>query len=298
MATDPMRKLSAKDTKNDRKKTILINGRLIDFSTPKVMGIVNLTPDSFYDGGATFSVDSALAQVNQMVADGADMIDLGAQSTRPGAPQVGATEEWNRMENSLKQIIATHPDLIISIDTYHSEVAAKAIGAGAHIVNDISAGSLDENMFSTVAKLQVPYVLMHMRGTPENMQQNPTYADVVTEVTQELASKAATLRDLGVNDILIDPGFGFGKTVEHNFDLLENLEHLAQIGHPLFIGLSRKSMIWKTLNTTPDKALTGTIALNFAALERGAAILRVHDVKEAVEVRTLWQKLKSMDNHL
>lgn len=274
------------------KSTIRISGEYIDLTHPKIMGIVNLTSDSFYDGGSSESVKDALAKVERLLNEGADWIDLGAQSTRPGSHQMGAEEEWKRLGPILQEVTSSFPKATLSIDTYHSSVAEKAINAGAHIINDISAGQLDENMFAVAGALKVPYVLTHMQGRPETMQANPTYNNVLLEVTAELAHSANKLIDCGVDDILIDPGFGFGKSTEHNFTLLRNLEYLKSIGHPLLIGLSRKGMIWKTLNTSPQEALNGTTALHMAALMNGASVLRVHDVKAAAEVRTLWTNLQ------
>lgn len=277
------------------KKTIRVGSGLIDLSSPKIMGIINLTPDSFYDGGTSTNVDDALRKAEQMLEESADWLDIGAQSTRPKAEQIGAEAEWNRLEGPLTAIAKRFPEAILSIDTYHSAVAEKAISAGGHIINDISGGTLDAQMFETVGKLNVPYILMHIQGTPETMQENPEYDNVVVDVTRDLATKCDELIAHGVDDILIDPGFGFGKTNAHNYALLQNLEHLKAIGHPILIGLSRKSMIWKTLGSSAKEALNGTTALNMTALMHGASVLRVHDVKPAVEVRTLWQQLQNSD---
>lgn len=292
------RNQSAKDTKISMKKTILIRGQLIDLSLPKIMGIVNLTPDSFHDGGRYNRTDQALIRVESMLEDGADWIDLGPQSTRPGAEQIGTEAEWIRLEEPLTEIRKRFPELVISIDTYHSSVAENAVNSGADIINDISGGTLDDRMFETVGKLRVPYVLMHIQGTPDTMQKAPRYDHVVEDIVLDLAVKCRSLIDHGVNDILIDPGFGFGKTLAHNFELLNNLDHFASIGHPVLAGLSRKSMIWKTLGITPEDALNGTGALNMTALMKGASVLRVHDVRPAVEVRTLWSDLQTADSRL
>ncbi|NVK29267.1 MAG: dihydropteroate synthase [Flavobacteriia bacterium] len=277
------------------KKTIRVGSGLIDLSSPKIMGIINLTPDSFYDGGSSTNVDDALRKAEQMLEEGADWLDIGAQSTRPKAEQIGAEKEWSRLEGPLQAISARFPNAVLSIDTYHSSIAEKSILSGGHIINDISGGTLDSKMFETMGKLKVPYILMHIQGTPESMQENPTYNNVVVDVTRDLASKCAELIAHGVDDILIDPGFGFGKTNEHNFALLKNLEHLKSIGHPILVGLSRKSMIWKTLGSSAQEALNGTTALNMTALMNGASVLRVHDVKAAAEVRTLWLQLQNSD---
>ncbi|TNE29093.1 MAG: dihydropteroate synthase [Bacteroidetes bacterium] len=286
-----MKNLSAKDTKIERKSTIRVGGRIIDISSPHIFGIVNLTPDSFFDGGTLHSEEDVLAKVSKMIENGADGIDLGAQSTRPKAEQIGAEAEWTRLKNALIRIRKEHPNTLISIDTYHSSVAERAADCGADIINDISGGTFDTNMFETVAKLKLPYVLMHIQGNVETMQVNPNYTHVVEEIVANLATKTRQLMELGVNDVLIDPGFGFGKTVEQNFEILRNLDYFHELGHPLFVGLSRKSMIWKSLNSSPSEALNGTTALNMIALEAGAHILRVHDVQAAMETRTLWRQL-------
>ncbi len=255
------------------------------------MGILNVTPDSFHDGGQYNAVDAALAHTKQMLDDGADIIDIGAMSTRPGAEAISADVEWNRLEPILNAIVSWHPSAIISIDTYHSKVAERAIGAGAHIINDVSAGQLDKNMFPLVAQLNVPYIMMHMQGTPQTMQQKPSYTNVVVEVMKFFSERLAKLRELGVNDVIIDPGFGFGKDLAHNFTLLKQLADFEFFELPILVGVSRKSMINKALGTQPEKALNGTTALHAFALERGANILRVHDVKEAKQVVTLHQHL-------
>ena len=228
-----------------------------------------------------------------MLDAGADMLDIGAYSTRPGAADISPDEEWNRLEPVIKAILEKNPKSILSIDTFRAEIARKAIGLGAHIINDVSGGTLDENMFATVAELQVPYILMHMRGTPQTMQQLTDYDNVVADVIKDLSFKIAALRELGVNDIILDPGFGFAKTLEQNYALLNQLGDLQMLGLPVLVGISRKSMITKTLGIKPVDALNGTTALHAFALERGAAILRVHDVKEAKEVITLHQYLNS-----
>ena len=228
-----------------------------------------------------------------MLDAGADMLDIGAYSTRPGAADISPDEEWNRLEPVIKAILEKNPKSILSIDTFRAEIARKAIGLGAHIINDVSGGTLDENMFATVAELQVPYILMHMRGTPQTMQQLTDYDNVVADVIKDLSFKIAALRELGVNDIILDPGFGFAKTLEQNYALLNQLGDLQMLGLPVLVGISRKSMITKTLGIKPVDALNGTTALHAFALERGAAILRVHDVNEAKEVITLHQYLNS-----
>lgn len=282
----------AKDTKFTRKSTIRIGGELMDLSESKIMGIVNLTPDSFYDGGSSETIDSALAKIQTYIDQGVDIIDIGAQSTRPKSEQIGPVEEWKRLEAPLREIAKTFPKQVISIDTYHSSVAEHALEQGVHIINDISGGTLDDKMFETVGKWKVPYILMHIQGTPENMQDAPKYDHIVEDIAANLALKCNRLLEEGVDDIIIDPGFGFGKTHAHNFELLRDLDYLHELGHPLLVGISRKSMIWKTLDSSAQEALNGTTALHMFALQKGASILRVHDVKEAVEVRTLWQQLQ------
>ncbi|NTW32637.1 MAG: dihydropteroate synthase [Bacteroidetes bacterium] len=247
------------------------------------MGIVNLTPDSFYDGGRFQNIDDVINYVVKIVEEGADIIDLGAISTRPGAKEVTLEEEESRLMPVLKKISSIFPDIIISVDTFRSQIAKMAVNNGAHIINDISAGNFDKDMFSVISELQVPYIIMHIQGNPLNMQNNPVYKNVTTEVIEYLSEKVEILRKLGVNDIIIDPGFGFGKTVEHNYELLKNLEYFSIFELPILVGLSRKSMINKVLGTTPENALNGTTVLNTYAILKGANILRVHDVKEAEE---------------
>ncbi len=248
------------------------------------MGILNATPDSFYDGGQNNSVEAAVQRAGQILEEGGDIIDIGAMSTRPGSEEVSVDEELQRLIPVVKAVATTYPDAILSVDTYRAAVAREAIAAGAHIINDIAGGTMDNAMFATVAKLKVPYILMHIQGTPQTMQHNPEYENVVADVLLHLSKKINKLRKLGVADIIIDPGFGFGKTIEHNYQLLNNLDQLRLLGYPILAGLSRKGMIYKPLGLTAEEALPGTIAANRIALEKGAAILRVHDVKEAVEL--------------
>lgn len=262
----------------------LSNGKKLSFESPKVMGVINITPDSFYDGGRYASVDAAIKQTEKLITEGADIIDLGACSTRPNAIDIGEAEELKRLQPVLDYLVKNHPDVIISVDTYRAKVAKEAVKNGASIVNDISGGTMDNKMFETVAALKVPYILMHIQGTPDTMQVNPHYTNVVKEVEDFFTAQIAKLHKAGVKDIIIDPGFGFGKSVEHNYTLLKNLHHYKMFGLPLLAGVSRKSMINKVLKTKPENALTGTIALNTLALMEGANILRVHDVKEAKEV--------------
>jgi dihydropteroate synthase len=272
-------------------KTLNIHGRLIDLSTPKVMGILNVTPDSFYDGNRYLTEDSILKQTEKMLAEGALFIDVGGYSSRPGAEDISEQQEISRSVNAVKLIIKKFPTAILSIDTFRSEVARQAILEGACMVNDISAGEQDQNMFATVAALKVPYIVMHMRGTPQTMKTLTEYENLIKEITSYLQQKINTLETLGVKDIMIDPGFGFAKTGTQNFQILEHLDFLKVLNKPIVAGLSRKSMIWKTLGIKPDEALNGTTALNVIALMKGATILRVHDVKEAIEVVRLYTSL-------
>jgi dihydropteroate synthase len=265
------------------KNTINCNGRLIDLSSGKIMGILNATPDSFFDGNKYQGIDAQLHHAEKMIYDGADIIDIGGYSTRPGADTVSEQEELDRVIPLINKIKQLFPDIIISIDTFRSGVAEAAINAGADIINDVTAGEADPEMFLTVKKLQVPYIIMHKQGDFKNMQQKPDYIDVVKEVIQYLSFKIEKLAEFGINDIIIDPGFGFGKNLEHNFSLLKHLDLFRILGKPVLAGISRKSMINKVLKTRPETALTGTIVANALALAGGAAILRVHDIKEATQ---------------
>ena len=273
--------------------TINCNGKLISLERPKIMGILNVTPDSFFDGGKYKDEASVLNQVDKMLNEGATFIDLGAYSSRPGAKEVDEDTELKRITPIVSSIINKFPDVILSIDTFRSNVAKACIENGAAIVNDISAGLHDDNMLSTVAKLNVPYIMMHMRGTPKNMQQQTDYKDILKEVLFYFSERLAAAKALGVKDIIIDPGFGFAKNLEQNFELLKQMEVMSIIEHPLLAGISRKSMIYKTLDVTADQALNGTTALHMACLQKGAKILRVHDVKEAVECTKLYEQLNA-----
>jgi len=273
------------------KKSLNIKGRLIDLSSPKVMGILNITPDSFYDNSRTKSIDEALIKAARFLDEGATFIDIGGYSSRPGAKDISINEEIDRVVPVVESLVKTFPEAVISIDTFRAKVAEETISAGAHIINDIAAGDMDEQMFETVAKLQVPYMIMHMQGTPQNMHQNPVYTNVLLEVIDYLAKKVAALKALHVHDIIIDPGFGFGKTTEHNYELLRQMEAFKIFKLPILVGFSRKGMIYKTLGTTAVEALNGTSVLNTIALQKGAGILRVHDVKEAVECVRLVERL-------
>ena len=273
--------------------TINCRGQLIDCSEPRVMGILNLTPDSFFDGGKYKDEHSILTQVETMIQQGADFIDVGGYSSRPGADDVASSEELNRVVPAIEAISKRFPECLISIDTFRSEVADGAIASGACMINDISGGDRDPNMPKVAAKHQVPYIFMHMRGTPQTMNQLTQYEDVVLEVTQELAKKLKQLRALGLNDLIADPGFGFAKTLEQNYTLLNHLEHLKLLEVPILVGLSRKSMIYRLLETQPDHALNGTSVANTIALIKGANILRVHDVLQATEAIHLIKALKN-----
>ena len=271
--------------------TINCKGKLVDLSSPKVMGILNVTPDSFYDGGQYKDESSILNQVETMLTEGASFIDIGGYSSRPGADHVNETEELNRVVPVIELILKHYPETLISVDTFRSEVAKQSIDVGAALINDISAGQLDDNMISTVGQLGVPYIMMHMKGNPKTMQQQTDYDDLIKDICFYFSERIAEAHAAKINDIIVDPGFGFAKTLEQNYELLNNLELLKIIDKPLLAGVSRKSMIYKTLKTTSEKALNGTTALHMVALEKGARILRVHDVKEAMECVTLFNQL-------
>jgi len=273
--------------------TINCKGQLLDLSTPKVMGVLNLTPDSFYDGGKFKNEKEALKQVEKYRIDGMDILDIGAYSSRPGADDISEDEELKRQSSVLKQITKEFPDLVISIDTFRSSVAKESLDQGAHIINDISAGKLDEQMLEVIAQYQVPYIMMHMRGTPQTMKQLTTYDDLVKEVVYYFSERLAVTKKMGINDVIIDPGFGFAKTTAQNFELLNHLDILQSLDVPILTGISRKSMIYKTLGIDSKQALNGTTALHMVALQNGSSILRVHDVLEAKECITLYQKLKA-----
>jgi len=284
----------AKDTLFKKKVTINTGGKLIDLSMPKVMGIINITPDSFYAGSRKPLLNDALLQANKMLADGADFLDIGSYSSRPGAEDISEQEEIDRLLPVVELITANHPNAFISIDTFRSYVAEVAVKAGAHIINDISGGQLDENMFTTVAKLKVPYILMHMKGNPQNMNQRASYKDIITEVLDYFAVRYHQLKQLGAHDVIIDPGFGFAKNADHNYTLMNRLNEFDVLGLPILVGISRKRMVYHVTGGTPDDALNGTTALNTIALTKGANILRVHDVKEAVEAIRIYLKSKEV----
>jgi len=268
-------------------------GKLIDLEVPKVMGILNITPDSFFKGSRYNTDEEILRAAVRMMEEGADILDVGGYSSRPGAADISQDKESKRVLKAIKLISRELPEATISVDTFRADVAREAItGCGAHIINDISGGDADSEMFSVVEKLNVPYIMMHMKGDPRSMQDNPVYDDVVADILKWFGERIFRLQSAGVKDIIIDPGLGFGKTIDHNFELLRRLGDFSIAGLPLLIGVSRKSIIWKTLRITADEALNGTTVLNAIALANGADILRVHDVKEAVETVQLIQKIR------
>lgn len=272
---------------------------ILDLSAPKVMGVLNLSPDSFYDGGKYNSVDEAYEHARKMLTEGADVIDIGAVSTRPGAKEVYTETEIERLIPVLKKISDHYPDAILSVDTYRQKVAEEAVNNGAHIINDISGGKFDEKMIPFIADRKIPYILMHIKGNPANMQDNPAYNNVVKELIDFFTLQINKLAELGMrNNFIIDPGFGFGKTIENNYDLLMNLKSFTALGHPVMAGLSRKSMINKVIGTRPGNALNGTSVLNTIALMNGACILRVHDVKEARETVQLVEFSKNFGQNI
>lgn len=273
---------------------INVNGSLLDLSQPRVMGILNVTPDSFYAGSRTQTEAEIVRRVKQIVSEGAAIIDIGAYSSRPNADNVSAREEMERLRMGLKILFEIQPDAVVSVDTFRADVARMCVEEyGVAIINDIAAGEMDANMFHTVAALNVPYIMMHMQGTPQSMQQHPHYDNLLKEVFLYFARKVQQLRDLGVKDIILDSGFGFGKTMEHNYELLSHLEEFRIFELPLLVGVSRKSMIYRLLDITPQEALNGTTVLDTICLLKGADILRVHDVKEAVETVRIVQAMRN-----
>ncbi len=273
--------------------TINCKGQLIDLTTPKVMGILNVTPNSFYDGGMYKSSSEMLTKVGKMISDGATFIDVGAYSSKPSAEYVSEEEELQRIIPIINLILEYYPEALLSVDTFRSEVAKVCIENGAAMINDISAGNLDDKMMETIAKYNVPYIMMHMRGTPETMQKMTIYEDIVKEILFYFSEKVAKARSYGINDLIIDPGFGFAKTLDQNYEVLQKMELFEILELPLLAGFSRKSMIYKTLQSSAEEALNGTTVLNTVALSKGAKILRVHDVKEAVECVTLLNKINN-----
>lgn len=276
--------MSGKNNLLSKSKTLNCRGRLVTIDHPIVMGILNLTPDSFFDGGKFNSVDAALKHAEQMLNEGADILDLGAYSSRPGAEDISEEEELNRMIPSLEAIATRFPEALISIDTFRSAVAQKAMEVGAHIINDISGGNLDKKLPAVAAKFSAPYICMHMKGTPQTMQKNLEQRPIMPEVLSFFAQRVPELVQKGVNDVIIDPGFGFGKTLDQNYEIAEHLSDFAIFGKPVLVGVSRKSMIKKKYGESPEQTLKGTIEVNRQLLQNGADILRVHDVKEAVEL--------------
>ncbi|AMA48437.1 MULTISPECIES: dihydropteroate synthase [Flavobacterium] len=271
--------------------TINCKGKLIDLMIPRVMGILNITPDSFYDGGKLKTDVSVLKQAEKMLLDGATFLDIGGQSTRPNAQFLSADEELGRIEAIVSLLITKFPEVLLSIDTFHSKVADECLQIGASLINDISAGELDENMFRIIAKHNIPFIMMHLRGTPKTMQKMVDYDDLLKEILFYFSGKIEKARSYGINDLILDPGFGFSKTLEQNFELLSKMELLSIAELPILVGMSRKSMIYKTLDITVQEALNGTTVLNTIAITKGASILRVHDVKEAVEAIRLCQMI-------
>ena len=268
------------------------NGNLIDLSTPKVMGILNMTPNSFYDGGKHKEINSIIHQVDKMLTEGADFIDIGAYSSKPSAEFVSEDEEIKRLVHIIKELVETFPKIILSVDTFRANVARASVENGVAMVNDISAGLLDDKMLETVAVLKVPYIMMHMRGNPQTMQSLTNYDDIVKEIIFYFSERVQKARSFGISDIIIDPGFGFAKTLEQNYEVLHKMQLFSMLELPLLAGISRKSMVYKVLESSPQEALNGTSVLNTIALQKGAKILRVHDVKEAVECIKLVSKLK------
>lgn len=273
---------------------INVNGRLMDLSEPQVMGILNVTPDSFYAGSRSETEQDIVRRLHQILDEGASIVDMGAYSSRPGADEVSVEEEMKRLRMGLELVRKHRPEAIVSVDTFRADVAKMCVEEyDVALINDISAGQMDEEMFATIARLGIPYIMMHMKGTPQNMQNNPQYGHFLKEIFHYFSEKVQKLRNLGVKDIIIDPGFGFAKTLEHNYELMNHLEEFSLFELPLLVGISRKSMIYKLLGITPEEALNGTTTLNTVALLKGANILRVHDVKEAVEAVRIVQKMKS-----
>ena len=272
-------------------QSINCKGELITFDKPKVMGIINITPDSFYKGSRLREMNDILKQVDKMMEQGADLIDIGGYSSRPGADDIPLEEELDRVIPVIRNVADKFPQVRISVDTFRSQVAEQALDNGAAMINDISAGLLDDSMMDVVSKYQVPYVMMHMKGTPQTMKSLNQYDDLITEIIHYFSERIRRANELGINDLIIDPGFGFAKNIDQNFELLKRLSHLEHLELPLLIGVSRKSMVHKTLGIKPEEALNGTTALNMLALDRGASILRVHDVKEAVECCKLYDRI-------
>ncbi|NIJ53695.1 dihydropteroate synthase [Dyadobacter arcticus] len=270
------------------KKTLNIRGKLLDLSTPVAMGILNLTSDSFYAESRAGNSEQIVEMAGKMIEEGAKIVDIGGYSTRPGAKEIDISKEMEKVEAALDPLVKYFPNLVISIDTFRSQVAAMAVGKGASLINDVSGGTLDDLMFKVTADLKVPYILMHMRGTPQTMNQMTSYNQLVPDILKDLQNKILALKALGVADVIIDPGFGFAKTISQNFELIQNLNAFNLLGYPLLVGISRKTTIYKTLDISANEALNGTTVLNIMALQQGVSILRVHDVRPAVEAIKLW----------
>lgn len=288
--------MARQNTAFSTNKTLNINGRLVDLTSPKIMGILNVTPDSFFDGGRYLEEDKILRHVEKLLNDGATFIDVGGYSSRPNAPDTSTEEELRRVLMAIRLIVKTFPEVWVSIDTFRSEVAKAALEEGSVMVNDISGGQLDPAIWDVVSVYKVPYIIMHMRGTPQTMSRMTEYQNLVKDIIDYFHRILFNLRQKGIHDVIIDPGFGFAKTIDQNFQLLGELQALTVLGHPILAGLSRKSMIWKTLNIKPEEALNGTTSLHTIALLKGASILRVHDVKEAKQVIQLYQEM-NRDEH-
>lgn len=287
--------MKPKNTVLNRNFSINAGGKLLSFSKPLIMGVLNLTSDSFYSGSRVPSEKEYLAKAEQMLSDGAAILDIGGQSTRPKAVRLTAEEEKNQVLPAIDAILKHFPEAVISIDTFYAEVAHAAVEHGATVINDISAGEMDKKMIPTVASLKVPYIAMHIQGTPANMQDNPHYDNVAGEILDFFIKKTAACRQAGIHDIIVDPGFGFGKSLSHNYTLLKHLYVFDVLEVPLMIGVSRKSMIWRLLNITPEDALNATTVLHTLALQQGANILRVHDVKQAMETVQIWEYYQQQD---
>lgn len=286
----------AKDKAFYQKKNLNIGGKIISLEEPLIMGILNINPDSFYDGGAYTSVEQALIQARKMIAEGADIIDIGPASSKPGSALINPVDEWRLVEPVLNALKSEMPEMILSLDTYNADTAEKAINQGLHMINDISGGQIDPKMISLIGESQAPYIMMHMQGLPENMQKRPQYENVVKEVAHFFSRQLESLYAAGAKDVVLDPGFGFGKTMEHNYRLFKHLSFFQQVFElPVLVGISRKSMVYKVLGGSAAEALNGTTVLNTLALQQGAAILRVHDVREAVEARKILKLTQNSD---
>ncbi|MCE3279103.1 MAG: folP, partial [Bacteroidetes bacterium] len=291
ISTNQQLVMSAQDTVFSQKIRRIFDQK----ANPVIMGILNITPDSFHDGGKYTRESDWLKRADEMLEQGADIIDIGGYSSRPGAMHISEEEEAERVLRTIRSVRQRFPEALISVDTFRSEIARESVNSGANIVNDISGGTLDDKMFETIAELNVPYILMHIKGTPQDMQKDPQYEYVVKEVFEFLKTRLEKLRSLGVNQVILDPGFGFGKTVDHNFELMRHLDKFTELGCPILVGISRKSIVNKLLNISSKDSVNGTSVLNTIALQNGARIIRVHDVKEAREVITILNKMKSAD---